>query len=83
MPLGTYDDDPVIITSATTELPTRETLIDCGNASYGMGNRWAIDWDRFYETLETYGFDMQDLGGEVDSRIRKVVREAVREGEVF
>ena len=78
-----YDGEPVEITADTTELPAREALIECGNASYGMGNRWVIDWECFYEILESqYGFDMQDLGGKIDNRIRKLVREAVNEGEI-
>ena len=82
-----YDRDPIIIDSATdsatTELPSTATLIDVGNASYGMGNRWVIDWERFYEILDSqHGFDMQDLGGKIDNRIRRVVRLAVREGDI-
>ncbi len=60
----------------------RETLIECASASYGIGNRWTVDWERFYEMLEMYGWDMQDLGGSVDNKIRRIVREAAREGEV-
>ena len=60
----------------------RETLIECASASYGLGNGWLVDWERFYEMLEMYGWDMQDLGGFVDNKIRRIVREAVREGEI-
>ena len=49
----------------------------------GLGNRFVIDWDRFYEMLESFnGYDMQDLGGPADNKIRRVVQKMVREGEV-
>jgi len=77
-----YGQEPIEITRTTTELPPYEILIGCGEASYGLGNRFVIDWDRFYETLEMYGWDMQDLGGPVDNKIQRIVRKAVREGEI-
>lgn len=77
-----YGEESVEITNKTTELPPHETLIECGEASYGMGNRLSIDWDKFYEALEIYGWDMQDFGGSVDMRIRRIVQKAVREGDI-
>jgi hypothetical protein len=75
--------EPYVITELTTAIPPREALIECGEASYGMGNRWVIDWERFYDILDTqHGWDMQDLGGKVDNAIRRIVREAVREGDI-
>jgi len=46
---------------------------------YGLGNHWHIDWERFYESLETEGWDMQDLGGKVDEKIRRIGRKYVKE----
>ncbi len=63
--------------------PFRKVLADIGSSVYGLGNHFTIDWDRFYEMLESfYGYDMQDLGGPADNKIRRVVQKMVREGEV-
>ena len=63
--------------------PFLKVLADIGSGSYGLGNRFVIDWDRFYEMLESFnGYDMQDLGGPADNKIRRVVQKMVREGEV-
>lgn len=75
-------DELVEINSTSIELPPREILLECADASYGMGNRFVVDWERFYEHLESEGWDMQDLGGSVDNKIRRIVREAVKDGEV-
>lgn len=75
-------DEPVVVTSDSTEPPPRKILIECAEASYGMGNRFVVDWERFYEHLESEGWDMQDLGGYVDNRIRRIVRQAVKDGEI-
>jgi len=78
-----FDGDPTVITSSTTDIPSRDILIECGNSSYGMGGRWVVDWEQFYDILDTqYGWDMQDLGGKVDNKIRRIVREAVKEGDI-
>ncbi len=63
-------------------MPPTAILIDCGGGSYLLGNRPGVDWDAFYELLEMEGWDMQDLGGSVDSKIRRLVRAAIRDGEL-
>ena len=65
-----------------SETPPREVLIECANGAYGLGNNFTVNWERFYELLEMEGWDMQDLGGRMDEKIRRIVRKAVREGEV-
>lgn len=81
-----YDPEnpPVEINEHTplSECPPTEILIECGNASYGMGNNFQINWDIFYESLESEGWDMQNLGGRMDNKIRRIVRDAVWEGLV-
>ncbi len=63
--------------------PFRKVLSEIGSSVYGLGNRWVIDWDRFYEMLESFhGYDMQDLGGPADNKIRRVVQKMVRDGEI-
>lgn len=70
------------INENTEDLPPRPVLIECANGAYGLGNNFTVDWERFYELLEMKGWDMQDLGGRIDNKIRRIVREAVQEGEV-
>ena len=78
-----HEGEPKIIDSTTTDLPTIAILIEVGNSSYGMGNRWVIDWERFYDILDNqHGWDMQDLGGRIDNQIRRIVRSAVNEGDI-
>jgi len=77
-----YGEESVVIDSSTKELPPHETLIECGRGSYGLGNRFSINWDAFYECLEIYGWDMQDFEGPIDNKIRSIVRKAVREGDI-
>ena len=77
-----YNEEPTTITRETTELPPDPVLIECAEASYGLGNRWVVDWERFYECLEIEGWDMQDLGGPVDNKIRRFVRRAIKDGEM-
>ena len=72
----------IVITEANPVVPDRELLIECGGGAYGLGNNFTVDWDRFYELLEMYGYDMQDLGGKADNKIRRIVRKAIREGEI-
>ena len=57
-------------------------LQGCGEAVYGLGNNWTIDWDRFYQYLEDEGYDMQDMGGPADNKIRRLVRKMVKEGDI-
>ena len=57
-------------------------LEEAGDASYGLGNNWSINWDTFYECLEREGWDMQDMGGPADNKIRRVVRKMVQEGVI-
>ncbi|KKL48423.1 hypothetical protein LCGC14_2325650 [marine sediment metagenome] len=59
-----------------------DVLADCGGASYGLGNNWSINWDTFYQCLEMEGWDMQDMDGPADNKIRRVVQKMVREGEI-
>ncbi len=65
-----------------SDVPSKKVLIECANASYGLGNRFTVDWERFYEFLEMEGWDMQDLGGRVDNKIRRIVQQAARDGEI-
>ena len=57
-------------------------LQGCGESVYGLGNDWSINWESFYQCLEMEGWDMQDLGGPADNKIRRVVRKMVNEGEI-
>ncbi len=64
------------------DTPPRPVLIECAEGAYGLGNNFTVDWERFYELLEMEGWDMQDLGGPIDNRIRRIVRNAIRDGEI-
>ena len=80
-----YDPDnpPVEITKledVTEDVISK--LQSCGESSYGMGNNWTINWETFYECLEIEGYDMQDLGGRADNKIRRLVQKMVREGDI-
>jgi len=81
-----YGDDPKIIETPADLPPFDEAFLkilkDCGDASYGFNQNFNIDWERFYESLEMNGWDMQDLGGSADEKIRRVVRRMVRDGEI-
>ncbi len=57
-------------------------LRECGEASYGLGNNWTINWESFYISLEMEGWDMQDMGGPADNKIRRVVRKMINEGDI-
>ena len=70
------------ITADNPVMPPDAVLLECGEVSYGMGNRWVIDWEMFYNALDSAGYDMQDLGGTVDTRIRRKVRQWVRDGDI-
>ena len=74
--------ESIVITADSTDMPPVDILMECGNASYGLGGRWEIDWDHFYDTLDMLGWDMQGIGGTIDNRIRRLVRKAVRDGEI-
>lgn len=74
-------EGPVEITSTNGRFPPREALLAAAEGSHNVGNP-GINWERFYECLETEGWDMQALGSPVDSKIRRIVRKAIREGEV-
>ena len=80
----TGDTRPIhtIDTGDAFTLPDK-VIIDLAEASIGFGlNPANVDWERFYEMLESqYGYDMQDLGGTADNRIRRrvsVLRKAER-----
>ena len=63
--------------------PSFEIVEACAESSIGFGlNPEHVDWDRFYETLESFGWDMQDLGGTADNRIRRAVRKAMNDGDI-
>ena len=71
------------LTTATSTTPTLAIITICAENAVGFGlNPDNVDWDRFYEMLEILGWDMQDLGGTVDNRIRRLVNRARREGEM-
>ena len=86
--MSLWHEGPVLSINSLDDLPEFDEaflkiLKDLGDASYGLGNRFVIDWDRFYEMMESMeGYDMQDLGGPADSKIRRVVQKMVREGEI-
>ena len=81
-------EGPLVTINSLDDLPEFDgtflkVLQDIGDASYGLGNRFVIDWDRFYEMLESFAdYDMQDLGGPADNKIRRVVQKMVREGDI-
>ncbi len=78
-----YNDTPSEITKiehVTEDVISK--LQGCGEASYGLGNNWTINWERFYEILEMEGYDMQDLGGPADNKIRRLVQKMVKEGDI-
>lgn len=82
-----HGDEPAKEVTSVDDLPEFDEaflkiLIGCGEASYGFNNYWGIDWEKFYESLEMYGWDMQDLGGSADNKIKRVVRKMVIEGEI-
>ncbi len=82
-----FSDEKPIEINGVGDLPEFDDaflaiLKDCGNASIGFNNSWKIDWMRFWEALETAGWDMQDLGGPADNKIARVVRKMVNEGEI-
>jgi hypothetical protein len=78
----TFTPPPIEITADNPIVPPRDLLIRIGESVYGLGNNWTIDWERFYERLEAHGYDMQDLGGPADEKIRRIVRKAVQDGEI-
>jgi len=90
LPLCTHDDyhymtDPTVILEADSDVPPTACLIESGLGSFNFGAAPnAIYWERFYEVLDMqHGFDMQDLGGPMDNKIKRIVRTAVNEGEVY
>lgn len=69
--------------SEISELPPLPCLYETAESSTNMGNHPGVDWDRFYDILDTqHGYDMQDLGGTTDNRIRRIVRQAITDGEI-
>ena len=83
MNFGWMTDTPAeIATLADVTDDVIAKLQGCGDASYGLGNDFTIRWDRFYELLEMDGYDMQDLGGPADNKIRRLVRKMVQGGEI-
>ena len=86
-PMSLFSDEKPIEITGIDDLPEFDDaflkiLKDCGDASYGLGNNWSINWDAFYECFEMEGWDMQELGGPSDEKIRRVVRKMVNEGEI-
>ena len=76
-------NDPVEIGDSNPVMPSDELIGDLAGASLGFGDQPnSIDWERFYEHLEAEGWDMQDLGGKLDGRIRRRVRKLRAEGLV-
>ena len=58
-------------------------LLACGESALGFGlTPDKIDWERFWVTLENYGFDMQDLGGKVHDKIQRIVRKMKADGRI-
>ena len=81
----TFDNDhpPIVIGDTNPVMPSDKMIAELAGASLGFGlNPEHIDWDRFYEYLEAEGWDMQDLGGKLDDRIRRRARKLRADGEV-
>ncbi len=76
-----HTDEPIEITATNQQLPTHDAMIAAGEGSYNVGNP-GINWERYYECLELQGWDMQALGSPIDNRIRRFVRQAVKDGEI-
>ena len=77
------DSSPIVISDNNPVMPTDQMIADLAGASLGFGDKPEhIDWDRFYEHLEAEGWDMQDLGGKLDDRIRRRARKLRAEGKV-
>ncbi len=75
--------DPIEIGDSNPVMPSDELIAELAGASLGFGlNPDTIDWVRFYEYLEMEGWDMQDLGGKLDERIRRRGRKLRAEGGV-
>jgi len=77
------EDEPIVIQSSE-DLPEFDEeflamLKDLGESAIGFLEPYGrIDWDRFYEMLETLqGYDMQDIGGPADNKIQRTVRKIV------
>ena len=92
VPHGTYSSleagDPTVVRSVTDlpefDEPFLKILQECGESSVGFLEPYGrVEWDRFYEMLDSFhGWDMEDMGGPADEKIRRVVRKMVREGEI-
>ena len=62
--------------------PSFAILKECAEAAIGFGLQPDhVDWDRFYDALESFGWDTI-MAGVADERIRRIVRKARREGEI-
>ncbi len=74
----------VVVTKSYDVTFPDKVLIELAESSIGFGlNPSHVDWDRFYEMLESfYGYDMQDMGGRADNRIRRRVSQLRKQGEI-
>lgn len=57
-----------------------DILIGCGEASVGFNQSWNVDWTKFWECLETDGWDMQDMGGRIHNQLQRRVQKLKRAG---
>ncbi len=77
-----FEPDSIVeINDGNQLMPPDQALINAGEGSYMVGGP-GMDWDKFYDRLETEGFDMQSLGGKLDAKIQRWVRKAIRNGEI-
>ncbi len=63
-----------------TPFPPDSVLIELAAGALGFGlNPTHVDWDRFWDSLEDYGLDMQI---HQESKYKRRVRQLIKEGEV-
>ena len=82
---ATYETRPVIVVTKSNDVTFPDkVLIGLAEASIGFGlNPSHVDWDRFYEMLESfYGYDMQGMGDRPDNRIRRRVSQLRKEEKI-
>ena len=71
------------VTSHDDMAPPFEVIKECAEASIGFGlNPEHVDWDRFYDYLESYGWEMDEYSGKADGRLHRIVNKARKEGEI-
>lgn len=77
--------DPVrdLVTAEHVDEISDKELLDVASASYGLGNNFRIDWDVFYNILESQlGWCLDEWDSPADRKIRRKVSKWVRDGDV-